>query len=255
MSRRITDLDIGSMLNNVYARIRNATEKRSTNIARKKPRLVAVSKTKPKEMVILAYKWGQRHFGENYIQELRQKALDPEVREKCKDIQWHFIGHLQRNKVNKLVGVPNLYMVETVDSEKIADVLNKNWEKLQHSEKLKVLVEINTSREKNKTGIDPDKVCHLVSHILGDCPSLDFAGLMTIGSLYHDLSLGPNPDFQYLIKCANETCIRFGLNFNSIELSMGMSGDYEHAIEVGSTNVRIGNAIFGARNYSKKHVK
>ncbi|XP_022250861.1 pyridoxal phosphate homeostasis protein-like isoform X2 [Limulus polyphemus] len=196
MYKRIKDLDIGSVLKNVYGRIQNATEKRPANIAGKKPRLVAVSKTKPKEMVVVAYEWGQRHFGENY------------VLEKCKDIQWHFIGHLQRNKVNKLV---------------------------------------------SKTGVDPDQVCYLVGHILGNCPSLDFAGLMTIGSLYHDLSLGPNPDFQHLIKCANETCIHFGLDVNSIELSMGMSGDFEHAIEVGSTNVRIGSTIFGARNNPEKH--
>lgn len=85
------------------------------------PRLVAVSKTKPKEMVIEAYESGQRHFGENYLQELSEKAADPLILEKCPEIKWHFIGTCQSNKVNKMVKTPNLAMVETIASLKLAD--------------------------------------------------------------------------------------------------------------------------------------
>lgn len=112
------------------------------------PRLVAVSKIKPASLIIQAYDGGQRHFGENYINELAEKASDPQILEKCKEIKWHFIGHLQTNKVNKLLGSPGLFMVETIHSEKIADTVNKQWPKYRKDEeKLKVMVQVNTSAE------------------------------------------------------------------------------------------------------------
>lgn len=110
--------------------------------------MVAVSKIKPAAVIIQAYEAGQRHFGENYVNELAEKASDPQILEKCKDIKWHFIGHLQNNKINKLLGSPGLFMVETVDSEKLADNLNKQWAKYRKAEeKLKVMVQVNTSGE------------------------------------------------------------------------------------------------------------
>lgn len=112
------------------------------------PRLVAVSKIKPATLIVQAYEAGQRHFGENYVNELADKAKDPLILENCKDIKWHFIGHLQTNKINKLLGSPGLFMVETVDSEKLADNLNKQWLKYRNEEgKLKIMVQINTSGE------------------------------------------------------------------------------------------------------------
>lgn len=86
--------------------------------------LVAVSKTKPVEAILEAYEEGQRHFGENYVQELQDKANDELLLEKCKDIKWHFIGHLQSNKVNRVVKLPNLYMIETIDSQKMAEAVS-----------------------------------------------------------------------------------------------------------------------------------
>ncbi|XP_076363981.1 pyridoxal phosphate homeostasis protein isoform X1 [Tachypleus tridentatus] len=243
---------IGDALNSVYARIREAKEKRTTGSA-EDVRLVAASKTKSKEMIIAAYEWGQRHFGENYVQELVEKSNDPEVLEKCSEIKWHFIGHLQRNKVNKLVAVPNLYMVETVDSERLADVLNKAWEKLNSCQKLKVMVEVNTSGEDSKSGVDLEGASSLVHHVIDKCQNLEFTGLMTIGILDHYISSGPIPDFLRLVKCRQDICSHLGLDPNKIELSMGMSGDFEHAIELGSTNVRVGTTIFGARNYPTKN--
>lgn len=85
---------------------------------------MAVSKTKPVEAILEAYEEGQRHFGENYVQELQEKANNQLILEKCKDIKWHFIGHLQSNKVKKVVQLPNLYMIETIDNKKIAEAVS-----------------------------------------------------------------------------------------------------------------------------------
>jgi len=112
------------------------------------PRLVAVSKTKPKEAVLEAYEAGVRDFGENYVQEIVEKGLDEELVAKCPEIRWHFIGHLQKNKVNKLLLVPNLYAIETVDSLKLASALNSSWERSHpNGEPLKIFLQVNTSGE------------------------------------------------------------------------------------------------------------
>lgn len=99
-------------------------------------------------MIIDCYDAGQRHFGENYTQELIEKATDPEIVEKCTDIRWHFIGRLQTNKANKVLRIPNLHLIETVDNEKLAGQLNKSWPKCGPADtKLKVMVQVNTSGE------------------------------------------------------------------------------------------------------------
>uniref|UniRef100_A0A5F8GBG3 Pyridoxal phosphate homeostasis protein n=1 Tax=Monodelphis domestica TaxID=13616 RepID=A0A5F8GBG3_MONDO len=216
------------------------------------PRLVAVSKTKPADMVIEAYAHGQRSFGENYVQELLEKASNTKILSSCPEIKWHFIGHLQKQNVNKLIAVPNLYMLETVDSVKLADKVNNSWQKRGSSERLKVMVQINTSGEESKHGLPPSETMATVQHINAKCPNLEFVGLMTIGSFGHDLSKGPNPDFQALLCLRKELCEKLGLPIDQVELSMGMSMDFQHAIEMGSTNVRIGSTIFGERDYSKK---
>jgi len=214
------------------------------------PRLVAVSKTKPVSDILEAYSCGQRHFGENYIQELAEKSVDKQILEMCPDICWHFIGHLQRNKVNKLISVVNLFMVETVDSTKLADALDASWGKANKTNKLKVMVQVNTSGEENKGGVPHTDVNSLFNHICENCSNLEAVGLMTIGAYNYDLSLGPNPDFLSLVEC-HKQLYSDGTDEVS-ELSMGMSSDYEHAIELGSTNVRIGSTIFGPRA-SKAH--
>jgi len=213
----------------------------------KVPRLVAVSKTKPVSDILEAYRSGQRHFGENYIQELADKSVNSDILENCSEICWHFIGNLQSNKVKKLIKVPNLDVVETVDSVKLADILNTAWPTLQKHKPLKVFVQINTSGEENKGGIQPEETVKLVGHIVKNCLNLHLCGLMTIGAYDYNCSLGVNPDFQKLSECREQTCEEFEINIESIELSMGMSSDYQHAIELGSTNVRIGSTIFGPR--------
>ncbi|XP_069872292.1 pyridoxal phosphate homeostasis protein isoform X1 [Dipodomys merriami] len=252
--RMSAELGVGLALRTVNERLQEAVARRPQDLPAIQPRLVAVSKTKPADMVIEAYNHGQRTFGENYVQELLEKASNPKILSSCPEIKWHFIGHLQKQNVNKLMAVPNLFMLETVDSVKLADKVNSSWQKKSSPERLKVMVQINTSGEESKHGLLPAEMIAVVEHINAKCPNLEFVGLMTIGSFGHDLSQGPNPDFQVLLSLRKELCKKLSIPADQVELSMGMSGDFQHAIEVGSTNVRIGSTIFGERDYSKKPV-
>uniref|UniRef100_A0A8C5LJ59 Pyridoxal phosphate homeostasis protein n=1 Tax=Jaculus jaculus TaxID=51337 RepID=A0A8C5LJ59_JACJA len=217
-------------------------------VARRPRDLPAIHKAKPADMVIEAYGYGQCAFGENYVQELLEKASNPKILSSCPEIKWHFIGHLQKQNVNKLMAVPNLFMLQTVDLAKLADKVNSSWQKKGSTEKLKVMIQINTSGEDSKHGLPPSGTIATVEHY----PSLEFVGLMTIGSFGHDLNQGPNPDFQVLVSLREELCKKLSIPADQVELSMAMSMDFQHAIEVGSTNVRIGSTIFGERDYSKK---
>ncbi|CAH6787182.1 pyridoxal phosphate homeostasis protein [Phodopus roborovskii] len=250
--RMSAELGVGLALRTVNERVQQSVARRPQDLPAIQPRLVAVSKTKPADMVIEAYGHGQRTFGENYVQELLEKASNPTVLSSCPEIKWHFIGHLQKQNVNKLMAVPNLFMLETVDSIKLADKVNSSWQKKGSTERLKVMVQINTSGEESKHGLLPSETIAVVEHIKASCPSLEFVGLMTIGSFGHDLSQGPNPDFQMLLRLRQELCEKLNIPVDQVELSMGMSADFQHAIEVGSTNVRVGSTIFGERDYSKK---
>ncbi|KAK8592252.1 hypothetical protein V6N13_062838 [Hibiscus sabdariffa] len=151
------------------------------------------------------------------------------------DIEWHFIGNLQSNKVKPLIaGVPNLAMVETVDDEK------KAFKSLSPA----------------KSGVEPSGCVELVKHVSLNCPNLQFCGLMTIGM--PDYTSTPE-NFKTLANCRSEVCKALGIPEEQCELSMGMSGDFELGcvseirIEMGSTNVRVGSTIFGAREYPKKN--
>ncbi|NWW50703.1 PLPHP protein, partial [Pedionomus torquatus] len=245
---------LGPALRAVTEQVQQAAARRPQGLPAVQPRLVAVSKTKPAEMVIDAYSHGQRSFGENYVSWFLTFPLCFQILSSCPEIKWHFIGHLQKNNVNKLIAVPNLFMLETVDSVKLADRVNSSWQKKGSSQKLKVMVQVNTSGEDSKHGLPPGDTAAAVEHVINKCPSLEFVGLMTIGSIGHDLSKGPNPDFQMLLSLRQEVCEKLNLPIEKVELSMGMSTDFQHAIEVGSTNVRIGSTIFGERDYSNKAV-
>ncbi|KAI8325546.1 hypothetical protein GQ54DRAFT_254607 [Martensiomyces pterosporus] len=201
-------------------------------------RLVAVSKYKPASDIQIAYGSGQRHFGENYVQELVDKA--PAL---PSDIKWHFIGRLQSNKCKTLAAIPNLWVVETIDSAAKARKMNDAWEGAGHQHLLNVYIQVNTSEEASKGGAEQDEVAGMVAEIRDACKSLNLLGLMTIGSV-EGSDQRPNPDFLRLVKLRDEIKAEFGLD---LELSMGMSGDFEHALELGATNVRVGSRIFGSR--------
>ncbi|ORY38646.1 hypothetical protein BCR33DRAFT_720656 [Rhizoclosmatium globosum] len=202
-------------------------------------RLVAVSKTKPIEDLLVAYGEGQRHFGENYVQELVDKAA-----QLPSDIQWHFIGTMQSNKVKQVASIPNLFAIETVDGSKKADTIQKEVAKLHRETPLNVFVQVNTSGEESKGGVEPKDCVDVAKHIVERCQNLKLAGLMTIGSWDNSHAEGTNPDFKLLTECRDKVKEALGVE---LELSMGMSDDFELAIKMGSTNVRLGSCIFGAR--------
>lgn len=205
------------------------------NISSSPARLVAVSKLKPVADIRSAYEAGQRHFGENYVSEVVEKCTQLPG-----DIRWHMIGHLQSNKVNRLISAcPNLYMIETIDSMKLADKVNMAMKNNRPSDRLNVLVEVKTSAEDTKAGLAAEEVPSLVEHIMDKCPHLCFSGLMTIAD-----PSNPGECFKklYDLKQSLETK---GVTVEI--LSMGMSGDYEEAIRSGSNQVRIGSSIFGSR--------
>lgn len=229
-------------LRSVLQRVQLAAERSGRGAQR--IRVVAVSKTKPVSILRQVYDAGHRAFGENYVQEIVEKA--PQLPD---DIEWHFIGNLQSNKVKPLItGVPNLAMVESVDDEKIANFLDRAVGNIGRKP-LKVLVQVNTSGEESKSGVEPSGCVELAKHVSLNCPNLEFSGLMTIGML--DYTSTPE-NFKTLANCRAEVCKALGIPEEQCELSMGMSGDFEQAIEFGSTNVRIGSTIFGAREYPKK---
>ena len=203
---------------------------------------MAVSKTKPVAQLMEVYGAGHRHFGENYVQEIVEKA--PQMPE---DVAWHFIGPIQSNKAKKLVtGVPGLRVVESVHSSKLATVLNKAVDGMGR-DPLRVFVQINTSGEDAKSGVAPGpEATELVKHVLEACPKLELQGLMTIGRLGE---VEP-ACFRALVDCRTSVCEELGLDVAKLELSMGMSGELETAYEMGSTNIRVGSTIFGARDYS-----
>lgn len=195
-----------------------------------KPQLVAVSKTKPVEAIIEAYSTGQRYFGENYVNELADKASHEEIVKNCPEIKWHFIGHLQTNKINKVLKSPGIDMIETVDSEKLANNLDTAWKKICSTIPLKVLIQVNSSAEAEKNGVDPSQASALFKHIKEKCKNLDVRGVMTIGAFGYDYSKGPNPDFIALMKCHRVICEEFAIQPEDLQVSMGMSDDFEKAV-------------------------
>lgn len=206
--------------------------------------LVAVSKKKTVYDIIEAYNAGQRHFGENYVQELEEKANSEKILAQCPDIKWHFIGHLQSNKAKKVANLPNMYAIETVDSKKLAELLD-NFMKTKDS-KLNVMIQVNTSLEPQKSGILPEELVEFFTNIK-ELSNLNVLGLMTIGSYEASTSGEINKDFQSLLECKNELVNKLGIAPELVALSMGMSHDFETAIEMGSTFVRVGSLVFGAR--------
>ncbi|KAF7289639.1 Pyridoxal phosphate homeostasis protein [Mycena chlorophos] len=202
--------------------------------------LVAVSKYKPASDIQACYEEGQRDFGENYVQELVDKA-----KELPEDIRWHFIGTLQSNKAKTLAAIPNLYCVQTLTSAKAATLLNNNLPETRTSP-LNVLLQINTSGEDSKSGLNANEdLTKLARHIISDCPRLHLQGLMTIGALEQSLSGDDNADFVALKK--TREFLQTELEKDGLLLSMGMSSDFEAALRAGSNIVRVGTGIFGAR--------
>jgi len=198
--------------------------------------LVAVSKTHPSEAVRAAHAAGQRDFGENRVQELRAKAA---ALADLPGLRWHWIGSLQTNKVRELLSVPGLVLLHSLDRPKLADELQR--ELARTGSTLDVLLQLHATDEPTKHGCPPEDAPALVQHVLAHCPSLRLRGLMAMGPLHGD----PVPAFRTTAALRDRLQAEFSLDLSV--LSMGMSGDLAPAVAAGSTLVRIGTAIFGAR--------
>lgn len=198
--------------------------------------LIAVSKTKPVEMLLEAYDAGVRDFGENRVQELMEKM--PAMPE---DIRWHMIGHLQRNKVKYIVG--RVYMIHSVDSLELAQEISKEAVKRQVT--VRILLEVNVAGEKSKFGVTVQEAGALAEAI-AKLPGIHIEGLMTIAPYVEDQEVNR----VYFRKLKQLSVDIYSKNIDNISmnvLSMGMTGDYSVAVEEGATCVRVGTGIFGER--------
>ena len=203
----------------------------------KSVRLVAVSKTKPISAVEEAFKAGQVLFGENYVQELTEKV--PALGQ---GPEWHFIGHLQSNKAKP--AALHSHVVQTVDRFKLAKALNRHAE--EAGKTLGILLQVNVGEEIQKSGCSEDEARELALKV-AELPNLKLKGLMTMPPFF-DQPEKVRPIFAKLYELAQNLAKDLPKGAMD-ELSMGMSGDFEAAIKEGATLVRVGTAIFGAREY------
>lgn len=202
--------------------------------------LIAVSKTKPNQDILEAYQTGFRDFGENKIQELTRKS-----EELPKDIKWHMIGHLQRNKVKYIA--PFVHLIHAVDSLKLLKEINKQAAKSNRI--ISCLLQIHIAQESTKFGMNEEELFELLqSDELKDLKNIKIKGLMGMATFtdYKEQVRGEFRSLKVLFEKAQKEIVQPNVALR--ELSMGMSGDYEIAIEEGSTMIRVGSAIFGVRN-------
>ena len=208
-----------------------------------KVKLICVSKTKPSEMIMEAYACGERDFGENYVQELCAKA-----EELPKDIIWHMIGPLQKNKVRKVIKYAEY--IHAVDSVSLAEYIDKEAARIGKIQK--IMLEFNMADEESKHGFSLSEAEEVIDSV-SKLPNIKLVGLMCIPPLANE----PEDNRKYF-KALGNLKEKINLAHNEktelTELSMGMSEDYETAIEEGASYIRIGTAIFGARDYSKKTI-
>lgn len=211
----------------------------TSSLDKKGVTLVAVSKTQPVEDILKLYQSGQRDFGENYVQELVDKqAVLP------KDIRWHFIGHLQSNKVKYIA--PFIHLIHGVDSESLLKEINK--QAARNNRVIEVLMQVHIATEETKFGWDAAELMHFLEELgKNPLPNVRIMGLMGMASFSTDLELVRN-EFKQL-KGLFQSVSSFNSSiFKPTIISMGMSADYEIAMEEGSNMVRIGSLLFGTRN-------
>lgn len=199
--------------------------------------LIAVGKTFPWEDIAEAVRAGVQHVGENYVQELLTKR----ERLAAEPVRWHFIGHLQSNKVKYLAGW--IEMIHAVDSASLAREIDRQAERAGRT--AEILVEVNTTGEQSKFGVKPERTVEFVQSLAG-LRHVRIGGLMTIGPFLPDPE-GSRPMFRRLRALKEEIAGLDQPNAAMRHLSMGMTGDFEVAIEEGATCIRIGTAIFGSR--------
>lgn len=216
-----------------YDSIQSKVRKLNPNIC-----IIAVSKSQPIESIVSLYEMGQKDFGENYIQELHQKSLELEKRG-IRDLRWHFIGHLQSNKIN--MALQHSYCVHTVDSPKLIKKISER----ASNNSLPVFIEVKLSDEKEKTGIS-EEALPAMADCVAEFKNIELLGLMTVPEM--GLSAATLRRIFQRLKALEASLHPHSKGM----LSMGMSHDFEIAIQEGATHVRIGTALFGERqNHSK----
>ena len=207
-------------------------------------KLVAVSKTKPKEAIIEAYDGGYRIFGENKPQELKEKS-----EALAKDIEWHFIGHLQTNKVKYIAEF--VHLIHAVDSIKLLTEISK--QALKHNRVINCLLQFHIAKEESKFGYDlPEAIEMLCSDEFKQLKGVNIVGVMGMATFTDDHDQVRSEFKQLKANFDKLKAEYFNNKTDFTELSMGMSGDYQIAIEEGSTIIRVGSSIFGARQYVQK---
>ncbi|NJN41219.1 MAG: YggS family pyridoxal phosphate-dependent enzyme [Flammeovirgaceae bacterium] len=221
--------------------IKNNIQKLQTELESKGCILVAVSKTHPPELILEAYTSGHKVFGENKVQELVSKyeALP-------KDIEWHLIGHLQRNKVKYIA--PFVTLIHAIDSVKLLEEVNKQGAKINRV--IHCLLQVHIAQEETKFGFDPAEVLKIIrTGGIGSMPYVKIKGLMAMATLTDktDIIASEFKSVQELITTLRKE--KLPTNVEMKELSIGMSSDYKIALDYGSTMVRVGTAIFGERKY------
>ena len=239
----ISKEETASNLKDVETRIEGACVR--SGRSRSEVSLIAVSKMNPAEAVINAYGCGQKIFGENKVQELCKKQDEVSKAINCEDMEWHLIGHLQTNKVKYVVG--RVKLIHSVDSFKLAETIDK--ESARKGLITDILLEVNIADEESKFGLKPEEVEELVRKI-AVLKNVRIRGLMTVAPYTEDA--GTNREFFRKLKDLSVDIGRKNIdNVNMNVLSMGMTGDFEVAIEEGASYIRVGTGIFGARDYSK----
>ena len=227
-------MTIASRLSHITSRIRTAAENADRDPST--IRLVAVSKTRPASDIADAFMAGQTIFGENYIQE-----LVPKLTEVQEAVEWHVIGHLQSNKVKYIAGQVGL--IHSVDRFSLAQEIDRQWGKLGKT--CEILVQVNISGEASKSGTNEAEAVQLIQKC-STLPNVKVRGLMTMPPFFDDPEAA-RPYFAGLRRLAEAVAAEKIAGVDMVELSMGMSGDFEAAIQEGATLVRIGTAIFGER--------
>ncbi len=229
--------DVSLNLKDVEARIEAACTR--SGRSREDVMLLCVTKTHPVELLQDAYDAGYRDFGENKVQEILAKK--PQMAE---DIRWHMIGHLQTNKVKQVIG--NAVMIHSVDSVHLAEEISKRA--LQAGIVMPILVEVNVAKEESKFGVLPEDTEDFIRTI-APLPGIKVVGLMSSAPYTTDPTSN-RPYFRQLRELSIDINRKSIDNVSIHELSMGMTGDFEVAVEEGSTIIRVGTGIFGARDYS-----
>ena len=204
-----------------------------------KATLVAVSKTKPTDDILELYNLGQRDFGENYVQELVDK-----YGQLPKDIRWHYIGHLQSNKVKYIA--PFVHLIHGVDSLSLLKEINK--QALKNNRIIDCLLQIYIAKEETKFGLDAGELETVLTSDLSELKNIRICGLMGMASFSTNMDL-VRAEFNHLKNLYDQYAPRLTNSEQRPTLSMGMSADYKIAIEEGSNMVRIGSLLFGERSY------